>query len=314
MTSRQENRRGSSKKGQDKHWVFTLHNYTDDDVERMNNLINTESGIRYIIYGKENGEEGETPHLQGFISFVKKRRFSAVKEILGRSSVHVERAKYEDYAAEYCKKEGDYFEFGIPPPKQGQRTDLDALLYDIKNGETNLKILREKHIQTVAQYPKMTEDLVRDWQRLPKVKEHPLRRWQIYLNELLEKDPHDREIYFVVDPKGNSGKSWFADWFQEKKGADLCQVLTPHCRDNMALALNTGNTRYLFIDAPRSRNHSIDYGFLEDVKNGRVFSTKYQSFMKRYQKMHIVVMMNESPDMNALTTDRYVIINTDSVP
>jgi hypothetical protein len=40
----------------------------------------------------------------------------------------------------------------------------------------------------------------------------------------------------------------------------------------------------------------LQYDFLEDVKNGFVFSHKDESQVKHLGKVHVVVMMNEMPD------------------
>ncbi len=53
----------------------------------------------------------------------------------------------------------------------------------------------------------------------------------------------------------------------------------------------------------------MNYDFLESVKDGMVFSTKYESVVKTLGKVHVVVLMNEMPDMSKLSDDRYQIIN-----
>lgn len=76
----------------------------------------------------------------------------------------------------------------------------------------------------------------------------------------------------------------------------------------MAYALDP-TIRVLFMDAPRSKQGEfIMYDFLEDLKNGFVFSSKYESRVKRLARVHIVVNMNEHPDMTKLSADRYHVI------
>lgn len=76
----------------------------------------------------------------------------------------------------------------------------------------------------------------------------------------------------------------------------------------MAYALDLSTT-VLFVDAPRSKQGEyIQYDFLEEAKNGYVFSPKYESRMKILPKMHVCVFMNERPDMHKLSQDRYHII------
>lgn len=51
--------------------------------------------------------------------------------------------------------------------------------------------------------------------------------------------------------------------------------------------------RVLFIDAPRSKQGEyIQYDFIEDVKNGYVFSPSQESRVKYLGECYVVVLMN----------------------
>lgn len=63
-----------------------------------------------------------------------------------------------------------------------------------------------------------------------------------------------------------------------------------------------------FLDCPRSKQGEfIQYDFLEELKNGYLFSPKYESKVKTFKTPHVVVFMNEHPDMEKLSNDRYSI-------
>lgn len=290
-----------------KNWCFTLNNYSDDDIERLNGLVDTDKRVSYIIYGKEIAESG-TPHLQGFITCDKKSRLQLVKTVIG-ANPHLEISRNVNASIQYCKKDGEWVEFGSRGGgKQGSRSDIEDFKDAVKAGMLNFKRIREEHAEVYAKYPRFCMEYVRD--NFPKVviPDYPLRPWQQNLYNLLEEAPDRRTIVFVVDEIGNSGKSWFADWYQQQKG-DVCQVMTPGKRADMAYMLNP-SLRVLFLDAPRAKQADfIQYDFLEDLKNGRVFSPKYESIMKTYEPMHIVVCMNEKPDKTKLSADRYKVIN-----
>lgn len=288
-----------------KNWCFTLNNYTEDDVERINNLVTSKTGVTYVIYGKEVGESG-TPHIQGFLTCSKKTRLLGIKGIIG-SNPHLESARNVNASIEYCKKDGDWKEFGIRSRGQGARNDLESFKTDVKGGMLSLVDIREAHSEVYAKYPRFCAEYVRDNFPLVTIPNHALRPWQAHLESLLDEEPNRRTIYFVVDREGNTGKSWFSDWYQQKKGIK-CQVLTPGKRSDMAYMLRPG-LKYVFLDTPRARSDAIQYDFLEDLKNGRVFSPKYESIMKTYDPLHVVVCMNEPPDMTKLSADRFAIIN-----
>jgi len=99
-------------------WCFTVNNYTWDDENWALTLHWTmEEGqkpmVKYVVCGKEVGEQG-TPHLQGYIWFTSLKSLSQVKEI--HPTAHWETAIADALKnKEYCTKDEDYFEWGIPP-------------------------------------------------------------------------------------------------------------------------------------------------------------------------------------------------------
>jgi hypothetical protein len=283
-------------------WCFTLNNYTEQDVER---LKSPGGDVVYLVAGREVGESG-TPHLQGFVKFKSRKRLSQVKAIIG-STAHVECSRNQPASIEYCKKDQNFFEFGIFQGKAGRRTDLDDFKDAVKSGVLDLRQIREEHSDVFARYPRFCLEYIDDHRPQREQTLHALYPWQATLSEALKRVADDRTITFVVDITGNSGKTWFAHYFCSLH--EHCQVLIPGRKADMAMTLDV-DVRVLFMDAPRSKNGEfIQYDFLEEVKNGYVFSSKYESRNKRLGKVHVVVLMNEQPDMTKLSADRYNIIN-----
>lgn len=288
-----------------KNWCFTLNNYSPEDVDRLRSLRSVYGDVTYLIFGREVGESG-TPHLQGYIQLSKRKPLLQVKVLLGGNPhLEISRGTVQE-AAEYCKKDGDFEEFGevfVPSPR---RSDLEGFKDDVKAGILDMKELREKHSAVAAKYPRFCLEYVRDHKPRKEVQQHPLRGWQAECETLLDGEPDDRTVHFVVDVTGNCGKSWFAHWYCDKN--PKCQVILPGKKADMAYSLEE-DIRVLFVDAPRSKQGEyLQYDFLEEVKNGFVFSPKYESQVKKLQKLHVMVMMNEMPDMTKLSLDRYHII------
>lgn len=291
-----------------KSWCFTLNNYTNDDLDRIDALVTTSpNDFSYVIYGKEISSTG-TPHLQGFVSLKKRTRLVRVKELIG-GNPHVEVARKVPAAIQYCKKDGDWKEFGaLKANKQGGRSDLEDFKTAVKSGMLSLADIRENHSEVYAKYQRFCVEYIQDHYPKVTVPHFELRPWQRDLKSRLSQPPDRRSIIFVVDEQGNSGKSWFAHHYAQEVG-DSVQVLLPGRKVDMAYALKPG-LRVLFLDAPRSKQGEfIQYDFLEDLKNGYVFSTKYESRIKTYDPLHVVVNMNESPDHTKLSEDRFVVIN-----
>jgi len=92
-------------------YVFTLNNYTDGDVRNLkdlNMLFPGDHGLYGIFFQSETGTEG-TPHLQGYMRFVKPKRWAQIKSALGIQGLHFEKARSNDQVNwEYCSKEDTF--------------------------------------------------------------------------------------------------------------------------------------------------------------------------------------------------------------
>ena len=209
----------------------------------------------------------------------------------------------------YCKKDGDWVEFGERAnSNQGVRSDLESFKEAVKGGMLSLTEIRENHSEVYAKFHRFCLEYVDDHYPEVAIPSHELRPWQSTLKNKLEQPPDRRKIIFIVDEVGNSGKSWFSHFYSRQLGTSA-QVMLPGKKADMAYALKP-NIKVFFLDAPRSKQGEfIQYDFLEDLKNGYVFSTKYESRIKSFEPMHVVVNMNESPDLSKLSRDRFDIIN-----
>lgn len=105
-------------------WCFTLNNYT---IEECIDLFDI--NFQYLVVGFEIGEEG-TEHIQGYVYFEDTKTLKRLKKWLPRA--HFEKAKGTPLqASTYCKKDGDFHEFGVHP-RQGklQFEELEVIMKD----------------------------------------------------------------------------------------------------------------------------------------------------------------------------------------
>ena len=86
-------------------WCFTVNNYTEETVHKIKEWL-TEKTCKYAIVGREVGEQTKTPHLQGFINFHQKLRFTTLKNKIHDGHYEVARGTDEDNK-KYCEKGGD---------------------------------------------------------------------------------------------------------------------------------------------------------------------------------------------------------------
>lgn len=139
-------------RNRDRKWCFTLNNYTEEEYEAV---ISLKDSVDYLVVGKEVGDGG-TPHLQGFIYMRTQVAFKSMKKLLPRA--HLEPAKGSpQQASTYCKKEGDFSEYGSCPT-QGRRTDIDEVVTMVKGGASMQQIAEVagmqslRHAETVMKY------------------------------------------------------------------------------------------------------------------------------------------------------------------
>lgn len=125
--------------------------------------------------------------------------------------------------------------------------------------------------------------------------------YQQQIIDIVEKKPDKRKIIWIYDPVGNNGKT------------ELCKHL---CCNNNFLRLTNGKTndisyvwkgQHVVFDFSRSQEEVINYGVLEDLKNGMVTSYKYESCVKHFDIPHLFVMANFLPNISKMSLDRWLI-------
>lgn len=296
---------------QTRHWCFTINNWTENDESQ---LITLGPQVTYLVFGYETGEAG-THHLQGYVVFPKVKRMREAKNHIGaRAHLEPKRGTPKE-AADYCKKDGLYKEFGelpVTPGTGGQFSTFIEWIMSRNDGKGSVPSDRE-----IAQaFPSM---FVRYGRKLRELAEHHCTRpelvdskarlwtWQQELKEvLLKAPPDDRSILFYVDKEGGKGKSFFQRYMISVY-PDLVQILSAGKRDDIAHALDETKSIFLF-NIPRGSMEYFNYSAIEMLKDRMVFSPKYDSATKYLTtNPHVVVFCNEDPDLTKMTEDRYVI-------
>ncbi len=141
-----------------KNWCITLNNYDIEDLNQFGRVCDDRSAVRYAIVAREIGESG-TPHLQCFFSFVKRRTLVSVKALLG-SRVHAEIARGSPaQASNYCKKDGEFEEFGEIPSGRGHRSDLVTVIGRVREGSCWSSLLETDPI-VLARFPRFVDKLL----------------------------------------------------------------------------------------------------------------------------------------------------------
>lgn len=130
----------------------------------------------------------------------------------------------------------------------------------------------------------------------------PSYQWQQDLFIDLLNEPDDRKIIWYIDKKGGKGKTQFAKYMHVNEGA--CILNNGGSKD---IAYMINSPKIVIMDLCRDVEFRFNYNILEQIKNGMVFSAKYESSYKVFNSPHVVVFSNWEPDMSKLSKDRWDI-------
>lgn len=135
--------------------------------------------------------------------------------------------------------------------------------------------------------------------------------WQKQIIEIIKEEPDDRAVHWFWSEKGKMGKSTFAKYlvakknalfFEEGKKADIMKLIFDADMDEKNL---------IVVDIPRDNGNRISYKSVESIKNGMIYSPKYEGGYKLFNAPHFIVFANEPPETKRLSEDRWNIYNID---
>lgn len=139
----------------------------------------------------------------------------------------------------------------------------------------------------------------------------PSKWWQIEILSILQTEPDDRAVYWYWSEAGGIGKSQFAKYcvarenclfFEEGKKADIMHLIFEAPDERL---------EKIIIDVPRDNGNNISYKSIEAIKNGLIYSPKYEGGYKLFNSPHIIVFANQPPQEERLSADRWHIKNID---
>lgn len=131
--------------------------------------------------------------------------------------------------------------------------------------------------------------------------------WQEVAMDIIRKKPDGRTIYWFWEDVGGFGKSTFAKYLACKHNALL---LSGKSNDMFHMLSRFPSKRKLIVvDVPRCQSGFINYGAIEMIKNGLVFSGKYEGSQLVFNPPHVFVFANTPPDFEMMSRDRWIVTN-----
>lgn len=136
------------------------------------------------------------------------------------------------------------------------------------------------------------------------------RPWQQQILDIIEEEPDDRTIYWLIDKKGGCGKTFLTKYLAMTGKAFVVSAFggTRDISTVISGAIASGWDKRVFIaDLPRSAEVKAIYEPLEAIKNGLITSTKYEGRTMVFKSPHVIVFANFEPNVRALSRDRWGI-------
>lgn len=138
------------------------------------------------------------------------------------------------------------------------------------------------------------------------------RPWQQRVIDYVEGTPKPREIMWLWEPQGKTGKTWLARYLVVRFHAILGDGQRKdvfHQVVNWMEKREGKDPTLVILDVPRTRMQYFQYAVLENLKDGLGHSGKYESCVFWFVRCpHVIVFANEPPDETKLSEDRWNII------
>jgi len=140
-----------------------------------------------------------------------------------------------------------------------------------------------------------------------------LYEWQVELEAYIQGAVDPRRVRWYFDPDGGCGKTEMcryligrrgAFFLASAKGTDMCHQIVK-ARNHPKLVV---------INLTRAAEGAFSYATVESIKDGLVFSGKYEGGVRIFPKPHLVIFANWFPDLTKLTADRWEILTLRNNP
>lgn len=209
-------------------------------------------------------------HIQGYVVLKIRRRYTELEKLLHGS--HWEACNGNDEKCmKYCCKE--------------ESADLNYNFY--QKGFNNARRWRVSQLDIITN----------------------LYQWQCDVLRLMDSKQYNikRHVIWIYDFVGNVGKTAFAKYLCYKHGA--IYVCNGKSADIRNIIFNTDmmvENRMIVANYAKCTEH-INYQVIEDIKDGIICNTKYETGMKLFNSPHFIAFSNQMPDISKMSEDRWLI-------
>lgn len=309
------------------------------DYEYINKMIFNKSQVDYFFGKLEQGEKKGKLHYQCFIQL--KKKISSIFDfqyIIGCPSMDFHASlchSTADNNDKYCQKlettvlnedgKPQLVTFGTKRQNDNEKIKItDEELHtnfqtDVEKG-MNYKDLMSNHKEFLRRYNKTFHDV---YNAFKPQKLYPIKRTfentelkpyqKRLLNFILSYDIDDmdtkRILKVVLDRQGAAAKTTTAKMIYNHftKLGKVCQVIDTTKKADLAYAVRE-DVDIIIFDLARFLEGHMNFEAIESIINGSIFSNKYASVSKIFNKQPIVILMT-----NTLPHDLYEKLSIDRI-
>lgn len=288
------------------HWIVTMNN--PGEFTLANLWATRGNDIQYLCGQVEVGQQG-TRHIQAYLQLKKDQRHSYLRDMFERRA-HIEWCRNNEFCKDYCVKEETRvegpWEFGQWKQNKGPH-----------GGRTLGQLMALSHEERLTLNAPQYNSLVRaeeHWRKHLKRERgpfrYPYRTWQRQLLARLGV-VEDRQIIWIYDPQGGSGKTRFGSWL----GSETNSIyITIEKKENLLYMVEDYHYT-IIMDVARSELEFLNYATLEKLKDGFWVNGKYEGKrVYREDPAQVIVMANQMPDTDKLSKDRWEIYRIREIP
>lgn len=136
------------------------------------------------------------------------------------------------------------------------------------------------------------------------------KEWQQSIINIINNNPDPRKIHWYWEPTGNVGKSYLCKYLALTKPCIIASGKKADIFNQVLTFINANpdeNKIIVILDYPRSDMDFINYGAIEQIKNGCLYSGKYEGGICIFEHPHVIIFANEEPDTTRFSKDRWII-------
>ncbi len=279
-------------------------------------VFDDQQNIIFYIFQEEICPVTKKNHIQGYLELEKQVSLKTLKSYFSDDTLHLEKRKgTQSQAISYCSKEETRKSDTLPvalgtPKKQGNRVDITRIINE-NDDSKRLALIEENPIiycryhSGIDKIINLKKDQSERVKNTKKFRNVILKNWQTTaLDQLLKQS--DRQILWIVDYTGNSGKTFLAKHLLANYSS---HYVTNGKNSDIARSYNYEDI--VIFDYSRSQQDHINYGIIEQFKNGIIFSPKYESCLKRKDDVKIICFSNFYPETSKFSKDRWNIMQLD---